>query len=900
MYTEIKKYCQQSNITCFIYIFQLEIVEGGLHVKLELKAVKEQFVKLLKNFDDFEQNKTPGGKATTPGVPSSPSKALSSARARVKALYEARKNRINARRTQVAADAGLPARTPSNRHWRRSVDDNKENEVPESPLYPSHRHHYVKKEQKTTRAQNGRHHNVPYRQRLNPDRVTCTGQRLTPIREERGLKRLIQGCASPCISKMVGSTFCESDGEYVTLKNTPAFHHPRSGLNSPRSPSAGSKLNCSADTTVWNVEDDLQNRSADNTAELSSNDYDSTPERVHNNTVQFAKSDLIGELYTSPTYKASLRDVSNITNMSRGSMRQQTSGANLSAVMSNTFNYPLQSTFNYPLHSTMNQPDDFDITRISDGDHSDHDSDTARTPTKQWNGNSKNTKFHYNRDNARVLESIHALSHYPETPLPPKPLPRPPKTYNALKPKHPSPQRNDNPIYINKNTSSHFLQQTTNIPPMKSAHRVTDEPETQEMCGCGLHPAYIQCSYNDADSNSTDDSVEPVMPSHLVRSEGTRTRGEGRSAEKPRRQRRRSRNTVTDTDCDSSYLSECVENEPSDRHQSDDIVYDQAKGCMKLLRRQTANTNLSGNEEFRYPQPLSESDFLFDVTQKHMSLEATRSSMPDISGLAGFITTDDGGDMTDSTLHASRMNDSTDDLLSPSRYVMALRSKTPCDRIPDQRPSSLANSATTTSTSNDSPGSSSGNGCRPAMEVPVNSPNITDSGSSRPTTDTYDYVYVPVSRLSKDALLEHQQQFTGHIKHNSPHRGTHRRRRHTPSKHTAPYASSSTSRSTREHTSRCSSRYYLEDDSGFSTPCSLSKRTSRRSMDPYLESRSQGHFTFSGNDGNPRTVVRHSAVGRNLEPHRKRVLKKKLKQFNNLYHSTGNVNAHSIEVLGDF
>ena len=866
----------------------MEIIEGGLSVKLELKAVKEQFVKLLKNFDDFEQNKQPGAKPTL-GTTSSPSKALSTARARVRALYEARKNRLNARRSQKSTAPG-PMKIPlSNRHWRRSNDgtENKENQVPDQRLNPPPRHHYVKNEQRASfRMHTARQHGVPYRQQIHPDRITCSGQRLAPIHEFNRLNHVI-GCVSPCASKMVATTY-ESDGEYVTLKDTPIC---RSGVNSPRTPTAMSAvrntLNCTADTTVWNVEDDLHNRSADNTAELSSNEYDSSPERnvLGGNAVQFANSELIGEVYTSPIYKQSLRDVSNITNMSRASLRQQTSGVNLSAALSNTF-YPLQSTFSYPLHSTLNNTEEFNITRIMP-DQADNESSPNTTPTP--NDNSEDNVFGCKKHNDKSLESIHAYIHNAE--VPPQLLPRHPKTL-VHKPAYHSHTQNDSPIYINKNTSSHLLQQTTiSIPSTRTAPRPKDETDDQEMCKCGLHPAYIKCSYNDEDTPSTDGSDELVSgSSHLVR-DGMRMRGEGRSTEKKLSQRRRSRNTVTDTDCDSSYLSEYVDNEPTDIRQSNDIVYDQAKGCMKLLRRQTANTHLHGSEEFRYPQPLSESDFLFDFdeTQKHLSLEATRSSMPDLSGLSGFVTsTDEGGEMTDTTIHASRLNEST-------------LFKTPCNLIPDQRPSSLANSATTTSTKKEGHSSSSGNGCARGMKVPVNSPNITDSGSSRPTTDTYDYVYIPVSRLSKDAILQHQEQFTPQSRH-PPYKTLHRhsRRRNTSGK----YASSSTSRggsSIREATSRSSSRYYIEEDSGFSTPCSLSKRRAGRvSLDPRLESHPPGHFTVSGSDGNTRTVVRHSAVGRNLEPHRKRVLKKKLKQFNNLYHSTGNVNAHSIEVLGDF
>ena len=811
-------------------------------MKLELKAVKEQFVKLLKNFNNFEENQVPTAKPTTTNIQSSPSKALSSARARVRALYDARKNRMQARRAAAAMSSSI--KTPT-RSWNHDNED-KEN------LEPL-RQHYRKHETKgSVRTQNTRQNKAPYKQKLGPHQVTCSGVPLTPIREERGLRHLLQGCASPCVSKMVGSnTFYESDGEYVTLK-TPlkTVGGSKLGFSTPLTPTALDSLSRNTphrlnDTSVWmHAEDDIHNRSADNTVELSSHDYSSSPDRLEsgNSGVKYASSNVISELYTSPQNKQSLKDVSHITRTSRGSLREQPSAVNLSGAFSSTFNYPLHSTLNYPLHSTLNH-DDFMIPRC-DNQSNFVDSESEDSPPR-----------------VAVRSARPAVIGRQASP------------------------NGEGPIYINKRDVS------------STSHVHHPAPPKHEIL-CSEHGIHASlggpCIFGNDDEAITESSTdqEEVIQTNI------RPRPSQSRRRKPR-QRRSSRNAVTDTDCDSSYLSECHENDIPERleeqYENVTVEYDSRQGCMRYstMRRQTANTNLQ-TEEFKAPIGLSESDFLFDVTQKHLSLEATRSSIPAVSDLSDMMSEyrSESDDMSDSTLHASKLNESSDNMLDRQRNVTM--------RYPGDgegaRPCSLATTSSATSTG-DSPSSSSGNGYI-GRQAPVNSPNITDSGSSRPTTDTYDYVELPVRHLSKEALLRHQLQYS--MKH-SPAR-THRRRRHTSSKYMATYASSgSRCSSIRESSLHSAGRYSrrshrYEHDSGLSV--SSYRRYRNKSRDHLSDSQSSKHFYISDNEGHKRAVIKHSAVA-NLEPQRKRAIAKGLKQFKNTSHlSTGT--SSSIHVLGQF
>merc|ERR1712012_897012 len=104
----------------------LEIIEEGLQLKLEINTIKEQFYDLLQNFDKYDsssatnvqtlQNKMPLLGLSSPScAPASPSKGISAARARVKAMYDARKARLLAGRSLTSSAAQGSAPKPPKR-----------------------------------------------------------------------------------------------------------------------------------------------------------------------------------------------------------------------------------------------------------------------------------------------------------------------------------------------------------------------------------------------------------------------------------------------------------------------------------------------------------------------------------------------------------------------------------------------------------------------------------------------------------------------------------------------------------------------------------------------------------------------------------------------------------------
>ena len=748
-------------------------------------------------------NVAPGSTNTTP-------KGLSTARARVRALYDAKKQRLQARRAAIGLGGKVAPPTVKAKQAFLDDDEDKENiAVGLPPMVKARNRRSLPSP--LTQGRNHRHGKLS---------TSNSSKLLTPIKEEvrNNLNAVCSGSSSPAISDV--------EGEYVMLK-PPSNKRCGDYMNiSPDAPFQ-SIDECQNDTSIWvNTEDDLKKPSA-----FSSLDSPVALIKgvspIRESPVKYATSDAISELYTSK----SLKDLSQISRISHSSIHEQVSGTNLnvSGAFHSTFNYPLHSTLRYPLNSTLaaELPEETAVKSCDEAENDRQTASDARTTVSE----------------PSVVIRSRSLS---------------PHTCNIdIQPRYLDDSYMDNFKPVNNNNNGEF--KLPRPPPKKQ--RVKKTPQTQVPMLCkehGMHPNFGgPCIFQTDDSFTlTDDSQDELEAND-----------------------RRNSRAVTETDCDSSYLSECMDNESHcglgfSEAEEMTATYDARNGRMKMLRRQTGQTALQNKSHLRAPIGLSESDF-FDVTRKHFSMEATRSSLPDLSALS----TPSAEENSESTLHVSRLNKTVQEIADKNTPQASLDNTLISGEQRGQRPLSIA----TTSTSNTSPDSNTG------CQVPANSPNITDTNSSsKQNTDNYDYVEVPIKKHEVREQLE-MQQATRPLTHSHP------RRRRTAT-HTS--RSTCTLYNKREEHGQCSSsgttarkclRYNHDYDSGFSTP--VSKRTC-------LQGR---HITITDTAGSTRTVVQHSAVARNLQKERKRQLVKKLKQFNSNFHtaqSTGNL--QNIRTLGHF
>ncbi len=608
---------------------------------------------------------------------------------------------------------------------------------------------------------------------------------------------------------------------------------------SPDAPFQSINSQCD-NTSIWiNTHDDLEKPSSfpvDSPLNMLSG-----VSPIQSNAAKYATSDAISELYTSK----SLKDLSHISRMSHSSIHEQVSGTNLNlsgGAFHSTFNYPLHSTLQYPLNSTIapvELPDDITVKSCDE---------LEERHAGRAGGSDVRTTI---SEPSMVLRS-RSLS------------PRSTASNELHQPRYLDDSYMDTFKPVNNNNHGEFKLPR---PPNKK-QRVKKTPQTQVPILCkehGLHPNFGgPCIFQtDGSATLTDDSQDELDSEHK------------RSASR----------AVTETDCDSSYLSECMDNESHcglgfSEAEEMTATYDARNGRMKILRRQTGQTALQDKSHLRSPIGLSESDF-FDVTRKHFSMEATRASLPDLSALS--TPSEAEGDNSESTLHASRLNNTVREVSDKSTPPASLNSTLVSAEPKGHRPLSIA----TTSTSNTSPDSN--NGC----QVPANSPNITDTNSSsRQNTDNYDYVEVPIKKHVVREQLQQQQAARAIAAQSNP-RPARRRNNTTRSTctlyrgrddQTGGHASSSGGTVAR----KCL-RYHHDCDSGFSTP--VSKRTLPHGR----------HITLTDTAGSPMTVVQHPPVARNLQKERKRQLVRKLKQFNSNFHtaqSTGNL--QNIRTLGHF
>ena len=702
-------------------MLQLEIIEEGLQLKLELRSIKEQFAGLLDNFNTFDQT----GRLP-PNVMEGATKPISATRARVRAVYEARKARLHAKR------ASRETETKERRTWKRAKREQREAKSVQDKENRGTSNYIVT--------------STPFRKQ--PASKTV----LTPIKEEHwhtftaSSKQSSVTRRHSCALTPHVTPICQTpSSRYITLKSSLVAKGDYAAALSPHIPCAPnqsmvSEYKCN-DTSIWS--DD--SRQSDVTIDVSVAKTGSPVTGCHegdrqpDSPVQYASSNEISALYTS----RSLKDISLISQISRSSLREHRSSSNMSGAFHSTFNYPLHSTLNYPLHSTMQCLDDQGVGATND---------------QQVDGAVKTC----------LSDTLQASQRH-------------------NKHKHKQPQT------VNERSNS------------RKPHLCKEH---------GLHPTLGgPCIFQ------TDDSFVDKMPQHF--------------------------DHFTETDCDSSYLSEHVDDVSFSGTEDCVVRYDAPTARMKLLRRQTGQTQL---KNIRCPIGLSESDLLFETTQKHMSMEATRASLPDLSVLSTVAD--------DTTIVAS---------LKRSRYSS--------DKHSDSTFSANNTLVNTGPATDDSPESNT------TLPVPMNSPMnspMTDSGSSsRPTTDNYDYAEPAETKTEKFPAPQSSSQ------NNHPRASF--KRHHKSS--TRNYSSSNSGKSLTSRELRSSSQHVLRPRNCCESPVSPRRRSQSH------------HITISEASGASRTVVRHTAVARNLQHHKKKALVKKLKQFNNNFYSAQNLH---LQTLGHF
>ena len=403
-------------------------------------------------------------------------------------------------------------------------------------------------------------------------------------------------------------------------------------------------------------------------------------------------------------------------------------------------------------------------------------------------------------------------------------------------------------------------------------------------------------------------------------------------------------NSVVDTDCDSSYLSECVD----DTHFANDFseaenytaMYDPQRARMRIMRRQTGHSNI---RQKRYPVGLSSSDLL-ESSQPHLSINATRASMPDLHGLsmstaASYHRHHSCDELSEDNIrhhqHAldKTMYDHESFTTSQNEFNFDDDDTTISESVSQRRPLSVCTSTTQATTTTDESPESHG-----AMTVPVNSPNITDSGGSssrQPTTD--DYVDVPVNLPKMAQMLENRLQ--SHTHHPAPHAAAanaqrNRLRRRYPG--SSAESSQPSLGGSKQSLHICSdpvpdagmylhhnrSRHRVvrrapaaanrkgqSHDSGFTTQDSSHRpRASRAAAalratqlyDQRHYSEPSEHLYFTDNTGVRRAVpTKPPSVTQGLNRERKKALAKKLKQFNNNFYGSSS-SSLQIKTLGHF
>ncbi|KAK2169093.1 hypothetical protein LSH36_12g10032 [Paralvinella palmiformis] len=856
----------------------LKIIEQGLQLKLDIQDIKDKFLTIMNDFDAREQKKmcpVPMPK-NLPEILKRSSRKMSAVQARVWTFHQLRRARIQAK---------LTGSRRQEREYKQ-LEDQKEN-----VLYKPVSDKSIEERLECSTALS-----LPVATQADRQLSTITWSiqtLLTPIREDYNEKFTNTDCLSNK-SPILGSNSQSSYAVSTTKNNQNSPSFDTYGSASPNSSKQNGISECQVTARRGFPHGDCKPPTHKDWSHTGSGNLSvgvKQKQKISNNTRRRSQStnDILeckhicspfkrhslspvqtpfSEIVCDMNSNTSLRDISIISKTSERDPNEQTSRINISKEFNDTFNDPLHSTLDYPLHSTLT----IDDTVIdTEGNHFSDTMITELDPThirgnQHIRGNHGNQQHHIG-----IFPFVQATD----------------DKFWSIHHYNNDSSQNSSPVY-----QPAFSPRSYRTPSKK--------PQAQLCKEHGIHPTFDgSCIFQNGDTvtlNSSDDELDQDENGNTPKVTSN----------------------IRETDCDSSYLSECL-----DDHQSSidvdqyEATYDSRKACIRMLKRQTGQVKLSDVKE---PVGLSESDLYCDIMNKHFSLEAMRSSLPDISGLSTLPTSaaeDESSDMTlqaSSTLksHTGNIAQESDYLLSPNDTLVSN----------EQRPVSL-------STNEESPESNT------AMPVPVNSPNITDSGgsSSRQNTDNYDYmemqpqqvhagsdkVSLPGSHTTHSSQSCHsrkaQSLHSQHSHHSSKsyqprHRSSpdqhHRHRRRyvsTPaelfdaeSSRTTKSRTSYEFRNTKTRTATfprpkatcCPSRHHQSYD--FDTGCSTSHE--RRPI--------SAHFTITDNMGRQRTIVQHSSVSQPLPKERKKALVKKLKHFSNSFYkgtSTGNL---QIQTLGHF
>ena len=554
------------------------MIEEGLQLKLEIQGIKDQFLNLIQDFDHFEQNDKQSS-MTYPvnmlqsGAGMADMVKVSSARMRVRALYALRKARIRARRAASAGEMETESSGLAPPLKMLKIDDNSDKKNFHTP----HRTSPNDNTPIVTSTPMAHSSQVPLRA------MTWSVRRfLTPIKEEyHDQIPMIRNCLprnfhssksksknshsrSPHTGDMsmdmgdyVSLRCTNRDmGEYVTLSpdsKKPHKHHTkRTSQDSRPRPVSACVMNKKGSKQV-SVDPPCKPR----TRPQSTGDivYDPhlhlspmaftlvtspLPEQHQSprsdvSPIQSATSYTISELYTSNA----LKDMSLI---SKENTHEQVSNANLSGAFHSTFDYPLHSTLNYPLHSTFSLSAGIVTNCVLDEGNTGSNSDTRTTVSEP----------------STVITRRSSHGHHP--------------------PRHRVPKQSPVDSYIeypsqDSDPSSISLPQARLFSPT-SYTTPTKKPPAQLCKEHGIHPTFDgSCIFRSDNSNmnSTDEELD---------------RDENGNTPKTKL-------SINETDCDSSYLSECVD----DQHLSIDVdeyiaTYDARNACIRMLKRQTGQTEL--------------------------------------------------------------------------------------------------------------------------------------------------------------------------------------------------------------------------------------------------------------------------------------------------------------------
>ena len=986
---------------CSLY-FQLEIIQEGLHLKLDMHCAKEEFLGILEGYSKYDgpvlhtdhgphqgymPNSTENHSIERVPYHGHHSQALcndlhrqehynqessgSYRKARVKALYEERKARLHAKRER------LESQTSASRshYW-----DNPQQYV-QSHEQPDHRHinnewnngdseplhtpdiSYCSESDKESflQTEDLKNNNTPTkssRDTGNYYEYPDTSQDIEPlyvnmlstITEENSSSSKNsssnQGASSrsfeseteppqipprcPAIPKERYAKYISDKrtppppwvelGEYVMLKDPNqsmvSFSENESNMAPPPSLLQPNTTNAFGGSmfSLLGHQSALIKKDCDN----STNTKESP--------VRYAKSDVISELYTSQNRDKSLLDISLISNISS---------------TSNTLSAPhphglSDTTLGInPMHSTMIDAQPHSPVLPISLSETDEDSLINRTDDTFESIDTLEGDIYPHDQRTTVSEPSHLVHRAPHVSFT-------------------SPVRSkDDHCDVQIDLSCNFKTPNNPIPrPHCVSPKQTQIPQLCKEHGLHLNyggPCIFEDSFDlldnsdgsEIDFDSVNFNSENGSKIDSKRSSLASKISSQRSSIVSKRSSVMHPNSAVDTDCDSSYLSECVDDThfTSDFSENYTAVYDSHKARMRMLRRQTGQRNI---KQPKQAIGLSESDLFHDITSRHLSLQANRSSPPNIQGLSPTSSNSsadlddllqpDSPPLLDCTLTSYRGGSSykESDDNSVNQTIISC----------DQRPVSLCSGAslTTCTTTDESPESNGG------MSVPVNSPNITDSGgsSSKPTTDTYDYVDVPidshkVAKLLKKKLDSHGPLMGHHSKsvQSIPSTFSMGKKEYAPSisgSHKSYHSQAKTAYSDPVLLDRAyqypqqpqkTTRYPRSQDSGFATHESNHKPRAY-SMDPvhsphlpadkpvqpvyseqvlahscHAHSQSRrGHIAISDNQGVTRNVVQHSAVARNLNKDRKKALAKKLKQFNSNFY--GGSNNTQIRTLGHF